>query len=157
MRQFKFFEKQVKGTLNSIEGENYSTASFNDDTPEGHMGRRRLYHTNQEEYNRLRHPNDPERFHQSNNEMELYFYERGFRNVDINFNEQQQEELTRRINGGDRTFFSPTTVTKVNPKWWMKIKIVIQETWIYEPVGLVVASILFTLVTIIGIAKLLGA
>jgi hypothetical protein len=148
MRQFKFFEKQVKGTLNTIEGENYATASFNDDTPEGHMGRRRLYHTNQEEYSRLR---------QSNNEMELYFYERGFRNVDINFDEQRQEELTRRINGGDRTFFSPTSVTKVNPKWWMKIKIVLQESWYYNPIGIIVAATLFTLVTIIGIAKLLGA
>lgn len=45
MREFKFFQKEVKGTLDLYEGETRATASFNDDTPEGHMGRRRLYHT----------------------------------------------------------------------------------------------------------------
>ena len=36
-----------------LNGETYSTASFNADTPEGHYGRRRLYHTNPIEYDRL--------------------------------------------------------------------------------------------------------
>ena len=134
MREFKFFQK---GTVDMIDGETYATASFNDDTPEGHMGRRRLYHTNRGQYDRLRHPN---------NEMEQYFYERGLR---------EQRDLINTDN--QRGFFQPTTVTKVNPKWWMKIKIVLQEGWYYNPIGIIVAATLFTFVTIIGIAKLLGA
>ena len=51
--------------------------------------------------------------------------------------------------------FQSTTVTKVNPKFWTKVKIVLQETWRMEPVGVVV-SILLTMVTIIGIAKILS-
>jgi len=52
--------------------------------------------------------------------------------------------------------FQSTTVTKVNPKFWTKVKIVLQETWRMEPVGVVVVSILLTMVTIIGIAKILS-
>jgi hypothetical protein len=39
----------------------------------------------------------------------------------------------------------------------MKIKIVLQESWLYDPIGVVVVSALTTIVTIIGIAKLLNA
>ncbi len=136
MKDFKFF----KGTLDVMDDITRATASFNDDTPEGHMNRRALYHTNPDLYGRLR---------QSNNEMEQYFIERGFRDLteqrDLNETEQYL------------TFFSPITVTKVNPKWWMKIKIVLQESWLYDPIGVVVVSALTTIVTIIGIAKLLNA
>ena len=52
--------------------------------------------------------------------------------------------------------FQATTVTTVNPKFWTKVKIVLQETWRMEPVGVVVVSILLTMVTIIGIAKILS-
>ena len=62
-----------------------------------------------------------------------------------------------------RLFQATTTVT-VNPTLWTKIKIfgtrvklVLIETWRVEPIGVVVVSILLTLVTIIGIAKLFGA
>ncbi len=129
IKPFKFFKGYV-----------YSDEYTFRDTPEGHMSRRYLYHTNQVEYGRLRHPN---------NEMERYFYDRNLRHDRL----MEQRDL----NDNPIRLFNTTTVTKVNPKWWMKIKIVLQETWIYEPVGLVVASILFTLVTIIGIAKLLNA
>jgi hypothetical protein len=53
MRPFKFFQKEVKGTLDLYEGETRATASFNVDTPEGHMNRRRLYHTDRDYYDRL--------------------------------------------------------------------------------------------------------
>jgi hypothetical protein len=136
MKDFKFF----KGTLDVMDDITRATASFNDDTPEGHMSRRALYHTNPDLYGRLR---------ESNNEMEQYFIGRGFGNLtgrrDLNETEQYL------------TFFSPITVTKVNPKWWMKIKMVLQESWLYDPIGVVVVSALTTIVTIIGIAKLLNA
>jgi hypothetical protein len=126
IKPFKFFKGYV-----------YSDEYTFQDTPEGHMSRRMLYHTNRGQYDRLRHPN---------NEMEQYFYERGLR---------EQRDLINTDN--QRGFFQPTTVTKVNPKWWMKIKIVLQEGWYYNPIGIIVAATLFTFVTIIGIAKLLGA
>jgi hypothetical protein len=115
MRDFKFFEK---GTVDMMDGETYVTASFNDDTPEGHMGRRRLYHTNLPEYERQR---------------------------------MQTINDTNPIR-----LFQTTTVTRINPKWWMKVKIVLQESWRFEPIGVVVVSILLTMVTIIGIAKILS-
>lgn len=137
MREFKFFQK---GTVDMLDGETHITASFNDDTPEGHMSRRALYHTNPDLYGRLR---------QSNNEMEQYFIERELSNL------TEQRDLINTDN--QRGFFQPTTVTRVNPKWWMKIKIVLQESWLYDPIGVVVASALATIITIIGIAKLLNA
>jgi hypothetical protein len=124
MRPFKFFQKEVKGTLDLFDGETRATASFSADTPEGVMGRRRLYHTDINQYDRLRHPNDPERFR----------LDRITRR--INGGMSQEEVLRRRHESFERdlneteqylTFFSPITVTKVNPKWWMKIKIFFQE------------------------------
>ena len=52
--------------------------------------------------------------------------------------------------------FQATTVTTVNPKWWMKVKIILQESWLYNPFAVVYVSILATIVTIIGIAKILS-
>jgi hypothetical protein len=53
--------------------------------------------------------------------------------------------------------YQATRVTTVNPKWWMKIKIAFQETWLSDPVGVVVITLLASVVTLIGIAKLFGA
>ncbi len=146
---FKFFQK---GTTDMMDGEVRATASFNADTPEGYMNRRMLYHTNRDQYDRLRHPN---------NEMEQYFYDRNLRG---RFGTpERHQDIIRRINeqrdlnDNPVRLFNTTTVTKVNPKWWMKIKIVLQESWLYDPIGVVVVSALTTIVTIIGIAKLLNA
>ncbi len=118
MREFKFFQK---GTVDMLDGETYITASFNDDTPEGHMGRRRLYHTDINQYDRLRHPN---------NEMEQYFNDRNWSRFGT---PERHQDIIRRINeqrdlnDNPIRLFQTTTVTKVNPKWWMKIKIFFQE------------------------------
>jgi hypothetical protein len=53
--------------------------------------------------------------------------------------------------------YQATRVTTVNPKWWMKIKIVLQETWLSDPVGMVVMTLLVSVVTFISILKLFGA
>ena len=141
IKPFKFFKGYV-----------YSDEYTFQDTPEGHMSRRMLYHTNRGQYDRLRHPN---------NEMEQYFYDRNLRHDRLT--EERRADVTRWINEGRDLndnpirLFNTTTVTKVNPKWWMKIKIVLQESWLYDPIGVVVVSALTTIVTIIGIAKLLGA
>jgi hypothetical protein len=137
MRDFKFFEK---GAVDVIDGETYATASLNDDTPEGHMGRRRLYHT-----------------------MEMYQRPIGDEvitqqqwNLNRDAAAEQGERLHRDLNDNPIRLFQSTRVTTVNPKFWTKVKIVLQETWRMEPVGVVVVSILLTMVTIIGIAKILS-
>jgi hypothetical protein len=138
MRDFKFFEKE---TIDMMEGETYATASFNDDTPEGHMNRRMLYHTNHNLLDNVRREIPRGRFGTLERHQDI------IRRI----NEQ------RDLNDNPVRLFQTTTVTKVNPKWWMKIKIVLQESWLYDPIGVVVASALATIVTIIGIAKLLNA
>ena len=151
MRDFKFF-RGYTNTLNVMDIQTYATASFNADTPESYMNRRMLYHTNRDEYDRLNNPNN-------NNEIERHYYDRQLGRFETVRPTLNQEEVTRRINGSgtDIRLFQTTTVTTVNPKWWTKVKIVLQESWLSDPIGVVVISILFTLVTIIGIAKLLGA
>jgi hypothetical protein len=137
MREFKFFQK---GTVDMVDGETYATASLNDDTPEGHMGRRRIYHT-REMYQRP---------------IEDEFITQQQYNLNRDAAAEQGERLHRDLNDNLIRLFQATTVTTVNPKWWMKVKIVLQETWRMEPVGVVVVSILLTMVTIIGIAKILS-
>ena len=135
MKDFKFF----KGTLNMIDDDVRATASFNDDTADGHVYRRMLYHTDRNLYDRhLRgRLGTPER-HQ-----------------DI-LRRLQMTNDSRDLNDNPIRLFQATTVTTVNPKFWTKVKIVLQETWRLEPIGVVVVSILLTMVTIIGIAKILS-
>jgi len=110
-----------------IDGETHITASFNDDTPEGHMGRRRLYHTNLPEYERQRM------------ETNRYF-----------------ESPTY------GSHMETTTVTKVNPKWWMKVKMFFQKINFYiefnsEIVGTIVIAGSLTIGAILVISKILNA
>ena len=83
------------------------------------------------------------------------------RNRDIMI-EQERIRRLEMVNHSRETdnqirLYQATRVTTVNPKWWMKIKIVFQETWLSDPVGVVVMTTLATIVTFIGIAKLFGA
>jgi hypothetical protein len=126
MKDFKFF----KGTLDVMDDITRATASFNDDTPEGYMSRRILYHTNLPEYERLR---------------------------------TQMTNDSRDLNDNPIRLFQTTTTVSVNPTLWNRFKIfgtsvrlVLIESWRAEPIGVVVASVLLTLVTIIGIAKILS-
>jgi hypothetical protein len=89
------------------------------DTPEGHNTRRFLYHTNPDEYERqrqireelrtrlrvdglteeerIRYRNDAfERMRNTNDDMERYFIENGFRDL----NDNPVEQVRSRINGG---------------------------------------------------------
>ena len=151
MRDFKFFQKGTLDNPQMLDESTRATASFNADTPEGYMNRRMLYHTNRGQYDRLRHPN---------NEMEQYFYDRNLRHDRLT--EERRADVTRWINEGRDLndnpirLFQSTRVTTVNPKFWTKVKIVLQESWRMEPIGVFVVSILLTMVTIIGIAKILS-
>ena len=121
MKPFKFFQKPVKGDLTMFDGQTYITASHNMftqgspgigstmdipplhewDTPQGHNGRRRLYHTNREEYERQRHQYTFQRLRNTNDDMERYFIENGFR--DLNDNPVE-----------------PPLVTKPKLKWYQR-------------------------------------
>ena len=76
----------------------------------------------------------------------------------------EQERIRRlamvnhvRRTDNDVRLYQTTRVTTVNPKWWMKIKIAFQETWLSDPIGVVVITLLASVVTFIGIMKLFGA
>jgi hypothetical protein len=141
MRDFKFFEK---GAVDVIDGETYATASLNDDTPEGHMGRRRQYHT-REMYQR---PIEDEVITQ-----EQYNLNRDWM--------AEQERIRRRLIDTDNQIrlFQATTVTRVTPKWWMKIKIFFQKLSLYsdQVVGIAVIATTITFIVILVISKLLNA
>jgi hypothetical protein len=149
MRDFKFFQK---GTTDMMDDEVRATASFNADTPEGYMNRRMLYHTNRGQYDRLRHPN---------NEMEQYFNDRNWSRFGT---PERHQDIIRRINeqrdlnDNPIRLFQTTTVTKVNPKWWMKIKMFFQEAnFNGEIVGIIFIAGSLTIAVILTISKLLNA
>ena len=154
--KFKFFRGYV-GTLDLMDGQIYATAS--------------LYNPNDIRVEVNANP-------LSNNEMEIWYAEHNrrdedFHNAGIIVQEQymrnrdmliEQERIRRleMINHSRETdnqirLYQATRVTTVNPKWWMKIKIVFQETWLSDPIGVVVMTLLVSLVTFIGMAKLFGA
>jgi len=140
-----------------------ATASFNADSPHGRDYRRRLYHTDRNLYDRLNNPF-------SNNEMERYYYDRHlgrFETIQSTQltrqrieDQERQERLIRRINGGERSvpFFTGTSrATKTNPKWWMKVKIFFQEQfWSKHPTATIVMAGSLTIIVIITIAKILN-
>ena len=97
MREFKFFQK---GTVDMIDGETYATASLNDDTPEGHMGRRRLYHTRE--------------MYQRPIEGDVITQQQW--NLNRDAAAEQGERLHRDLNDNPIRLFQSTRVTTLNPK-----------------------------------------
>ena len=147
MTKFKFFRGYV-GTLDLMYAQTYATAS-------------------------LHHPRLD-----SNNEMERWCAERiqraeEFHNHGVISHEQymlnrdmmiEQERIRRlemvnhpRETDNQIRLYQATRVTTVNPKWWMKVKIVLQESWLSDSIGVVVVTLLASVVTFIGIMKLFGA
>ena len=131
-----------------LNAETFSTASFNADTPEGYNGRRRLYHTDRN------------------------LYDRRFRSFETgNQPTLHQEEGIRTINGGGNIHndnhgntdyvpfsFGTTRVTRVNPKWWMKVKMFFQKLFLYSDqiFPITIFSILITVIVSAVIAKILN-
>ena len=142
MTKFVFFRGYV-GTLNVIDGETYATASLNDDTPEGHMGRRRLYHT-REMYQR---PIGDEVITQQQ------------WNLNRDAAAEQGERLHRDLNDNPIRLFQTTTVTTLNPKWRTKIKMVFQEMSIFfksSPYGIMFIWASSTIGVILILSKILN-
>ena len=159
MTKFIFLRGYV-GTLNVMDDETYATASFHEQTPEGVMGRRRLYHTDLPEYHR--------QTYQRLREDDVITHEQYMRNRDMLI---EQERIIRleMINHSRQTdeqirLFQATTTVTVNPTLWTKVKIfgtgvklVLKEYWKADPIGVIVVTLLSSVVTFIGIMKLFGA
>ena len=143
MKDFKFF----KGTLNMIDDDVRATASFNDDTADGHVYRRMLYHTDRNLYDRLRG---------------LYEIPRGRlgtpeRHQDI-LRRLQMTNDSRDLNDNPIRLFQTTSVTTVKPKWWMKIKMFFQEVnFNGDILGIILIAGSLTFGVILVISKILNA
>ena len=155
MTKFKFFRGYV-GTLDMLQGETYATASLYNPythwTPE-ESERRRI--------ERMQLAEDFDgRMEQMRNHGRIS-HEQYMRNRDMLIEQERIRRLAMvnhvRRTDNDIRLYQATRVTTVNPKWWMKIKIAFQETWLTDPIGVVVITLLTSIVTFIGIAKLFGA
>lgn len=140
MKNFKFFRGYGSATLNTVEGETFATASLNDDTPEGHMNRRMLYHTDPMEY---------QRHFSARQEV--------FRRI----NGEQPTGIIHNDNHGNTEYVSfftgVPTATSVNPKWWMRIKIFFQEEfWFKDPSATIAIAFGLTIFVIISLANILN-
>jgi len=144
MTEFKFFKGYV-GTLNVMDGQTYATASlYNPQTL-----------------------TDDERLTRINERIQI---DEQFRNQGIMSQEQynlnrdmfaQQERVRRqRIeNDNQIRLYRATRVTTVNPKWWMKIKMELQELSIFfksSPYGIMFLWASATIGVILIIAKILN-
>jgi hypothetical protein len=157
--KFKFFRGYV-GTLNVMDGQTYATASlYNPNTlwtPE-ESERRRIERMQIDSDLVNQHIRTTEEYRNRG----IISHEQYMRNRDIMI---EQERITRleMVNHSRETdnqirLYQATRVTTVNPKWWMKIKIAFQETWLSDPIGVVVVTTLATIVTFISVMKLFGA
>jgi len=135
-------ETYATASLNVMDGETYATTSLNYDTPEGHMNRRMLYHTDRNLLGNVRREIPTGRFGTPE------------RHQDILRRISEQRDL----NDNPIRLFQTTTVTKVNPKWWMKIKMFFQEAnFNGEIVGIIFIASSLTIAAILTISKLLNA
>ena len=147
MTKFKFFRGYV-GTLDLMDGQTYATASlYNPNTIR--------YEDRSEQISRRIQLDEELRNHGR------ISHEQYMLNRDMMIEQERIRRLAMvnhvRRTDNDVRLYQTTRVTTVNPKWWMKIKIVLQESWLYDPIGVVVMTLLTSLVTFIGIAKLFGA
>jgi hypothetical protein len=154
MKDFKFFQKEEKGTLDIIDGVTYSSASFNADTPDGHVYRRHLYHTQREAYDRLRGVYDNER-----SEIPRGRFGTPERHQDI-LRRLQMTNDSRDLNDNPIRLFQSTRVTTINPNWRTKIKMGLQELSIFfksSPYGIMILWASLTIGVILTISKILNA
>jgi len=145
MTKFKFFRGYI-GTLNVMDGQFATTAS--------------LYNPNNwtpEEFERQR----IERM-----ERARYFQTISQEQYNLNRDMFAQQEIVRRrrIDTDEQIrLFQATTTITVNPTLWTKIKIfgtgvklVLKATWNSDPIGVIVVTLLSSVVIFIGIMKLFG-
>ena len=163
IQKFKFFRGYV-GTLDLMYGQTATTASlYNPRTLRVEVNANPLSNNEMERWYAERERRDEQMRNQEIMSQEQYNLNRDMLATEqsVRFAQQRREsrmlELREIEENANRVFFPRITVTTVNPKWWMKIKIAFQETWLSDPIGVVVVITLVTIVTFIGIMKLFGA
>jgi len=146
MTKFKFFRGYI-GTLDIMDGQFATTAS--------------LY------YPRLDSNNEMERWY-AERDLQTISHEQYMRNRDMLIEQERIRRLgminhSRETDEQIRLFQATTTIT-VNPTLWTKVKIfgtgvklVLKESWKMDPMGVIVVTLLSSVVTFIGIMKLFGA
>ena len=161
--KFKFFRGYV-GTLDLMYGQTATTASlYNPRTLRVEVNANPLSNNEMERWYAERERRDEQMRNQEIMSQEQYNLNRDMLATEqsVRFAQQRREsrmlELREIEENANRVFFPRITVTTVNPKWWMKIKIAFQETWLSDPIGVVVVTTLASIVTFIGIMKLFGA
>ena len=148
MTQFKFFRGYI-GTLDIMDGQTYATASLYN--PHTLTNDERLAIINR------RLQIDEEMRNQLRMFQEQY-------NLNRDMFAHQEIVRRRRIDNDEQIrLFQATRVTTVNPTLWTRVKmfgaavkLILIESWREDPIVVFVVSILSTLVTIIGIAKILS-
>jgi len=149
--KFKFFRGCIE-TLDIMDGQTYATASiYNSNTYWTPEESERLRIERMEIDRELR--NDMLLTHQENR-LEVDNRLRRVQEINEHISRIEEQQL--------RLFQSTTTIT-VNPTLWTKVKILgtriklfFKECWMYEPIGLIVVGILLSIISFIGIMKLLG-
>lgn len=152
--KFKFFRGYV-GTLNVIDGQTATTASlYNPNTiryedRSVQISRRIQLDEELRNHGRISHEQ-----YMLNRDM-MIEQERIRRLAMVNHSRETDNQIR---------LFQSTTVTTVNPTFKTKVKIfgtqvklLFSETWRSDPIGVVVVTLLASIVTFIGIAKLFGA
>ena len=134
IRKYKFFRGYI-GTLDLMDGQTYATASlYNPNTLRVEVNANPLSNNEMERWYAERDRRD-EDFHNAG----IISHEQYMRNRDIMI-EQERIRRLEMVNHSRETdnqirLYQATRVTTVNPKWWMKIKIAFQETWLSDPIG----------------------
>lgn len=154
--KFKFFRGYI-GTLDIMDGQTYATASiFNPNT----------YWTSEEIERERAARMERARYFESptyGTHMEMIRQERRIRREQELISRERMVEHSRQTDEQIRLFQATTTIT-VNPTLWTKVKIfgtgvklVLKSTWKSDPMGVIVMTLLSSVVTFIGIMKLFGA
>ena len=150
MQDFKFF----KGTLNTIDGDVRATASLYD--PRTLTEDERITRINE----RIQRDED---FHNAG----IIVQEQYMRNRDMLIEQERVRRLEMlnhiRESENQIRLFQTTTVTTVNPKWWMKIKMFFQKIKIdaviethSEAMGIFFIAVTVTFIFGLMIAKVLN-
>jgi hypothetical protein len=154
MTKFKFFRGYV-GTLDLMDGQTYATASlYNPNTIR--------YEDRSAQISR-RIQLDEELRNHGRISNEQYMLNRDRLLVEERIRREHMVQHSRETDNQIR-LYQATRVTTVNPTFKTKVKIfgtqvklLFSETWRVDPIGVVVVTLLTSIVTFIGIAKLFGA
>ena len=166
MLKFKFFRGYI-GTIDIMDGQTYATASLYNphNLPPEEFNRRVVERIRLDEQLRNEGRISHEQYMLNRDRLLLEERIRRGRMVEHVRGENQWGDVEVTGEGQYRIrLANATRVTTVNPTFKTKLKIfgtqvklLLTETWRADPIGLVVVSLLASLVTFIGIMKLFGA